>query len=191
MMRLTRVLSLCLSKLSAAAQRMPSRAGGRAETCRQQTTELLSQTGLQPMSKRHQHYESGTSPQVEDLLEYYMQRAATLQSESERLLAGARDLEESVGVSLSARRFEVPPCTAMHWFSSVETWRRQGIGTTMPARLLSGLLRHLKLRMLCRMCCRHDQHGMKASTWYATWYGRHMVWTYSCAVHGCRSTGWS
>ena len=46
-------------------------------------------------------------PQVEDLLEYYMQRAATLQSESERLLAGARDLEESVGVSLSARRFEV------------------------------------------------------------------------------------
>jgi hypothetical protein len=45
--------------------------------------------------------------QVEDLLEYYMQRAATLQSESERLLAGARDLEESVGVSLSARRFEV------------------------------------------------------------------------------------
>lgn len=44
--------------------------------------------------------------QVEDLLEYYMQRAATLQSESERLLAGARDLEESIGVSLSARRFE-------------------------------------------------------------------------------------
>jgi hypothetical protein len=51
------------------------------------------------------------SPQVEDLLEYYMQRAATLQSESERLLAGARDLEESVGVSLSARRFEVQPPT--------------------------------------------------------------------------------
>mmetsp|Transcript_10253 Transcript_10253/g.30884 ORF Transcript_10253/g.30884 Transcript_10253/m.30884 type:complete len:640 (+) Transcript_10253:142-2061(+) len=45
--------------------------------------------------------------EVEDLLEYYMQRAATLQSESERLLAGARDLEESIGVSLSARRFEV------------------------------------------------------------------------------------
>ncbi len=45
--------------------------------------------------------------QVEDLLEYYMQRAATTQSEAERLLAGARDLEESIGVSLSARRFEV------------------------------------------------------------------------------------
>lgn len=29
------------------------------------------------------------------------------QSEAERLLAGARDLEESIGVSLSARRFEV------------------------------------------------------------------------------------
>ena len=36
-----------------------------------------------------------------------MQRAATTQSEAERLLAGARDLEESIGVSLSARRFEV------------------------------------------------------------------------------------
>lgn len=56
---------------------------------------------------------SGTCPQVEDLLEYYMQRAATLQSESERLLAGARDLEESVGVSLSARRFEVQHTTNM------------------------------------------------------------------------------
>ncbi len=40
-----------------------------------------------------------------------MQRAATLQSESERLLAGARDLEESIGVSLSARRFEVHRCS--------------------------------------------------------------------------------
>lgn len=45
--------------------------------------------------------------EVEDLLEYYLQRAATTQSEAERLLAGARDLEESIGVSLSARRFEV------------------------------------------------------------------------------------
>lgn len=45
--------------------------------------------------------------EMEDLLEYYLQRAATTQSEAERLLAGARDLEESIGVSLSARRFEV------------------------------------------------------------------------------------
>lgn len=45
--------------------------------------------------------------EVEDLLEYYLQRAANTQSEAERLLAGARDLEESIGVSLSARRFEV------------------------------------------------------------------------------------
>lgn len=45
--------------------------------------------------------------EVEDLLEYYFQRAATTQSEAERLLAVARDLEESIGVSLSARRFEV------------------------------------------------------------------------------------
>ena len=47
--------------------------------------------------------------EAEDLLEYYLQRAATTQSEAERLLAGARDLEESIGVSLSARRFEVHP----------------------------------------------------------------------------------
>ena len=45
--------------------------------------------------------------EAEDLLEYYLQRAAGTQSEAERLLAGARDLEESIGVSLSARRFEV------------------------------------------------------------------------------------
>ena len=44
--------------------------------------------------------------QVEDLLDYYLQRAASTQTEAERLLAGARDLEESIGVSLSARRFE-------------------------------------------------------------------------------------
>ena len=44
--------------------------------------------------------------ETEDLLEYYLQRAANTQSEAERLLAGARDLEESIGVSLSARRFE-------------------------------------------------------------------------------------
>lgn len=47
--------------------------------------------------------------ETEDLLEYYLQRSANTQSEAERLLAGARDLEESIGVSLSARRFEVRP----------------------------------------------------------------------------------
>jgi magnesium transporter len=44
---------------------------------------------------------------VEDLLEYYLQRATAIQNEAERLLEGARDLEESIGVSLSARRYEV------------------------------------------------------------------------------------
>jgi magnesium transporter len=44
---------------------------------------------------------------VEDLLEYYLQRASGTQSEAERQLEGARDLEESIGVSLSARRYEV------------------------------------------------------------------------------------
>ena len=51
--------------------------------------------------------------EVEDLLEYYLQRATTTQSEAERLLAGSRDLEESIGVSLSARRFEVDPLLCM------------------------------------------------------------------------------
>ncbi|CAG9467359.1 unnamed protein product [Pedinophyceae sp. YPF-701] len=45
--------------------------------------------------------------EVEDLFEYYLQRCASTQSEAERLLAGARDLEESIGVSLSARRLAV------------------------------------------------------------------------------------
>jgi magnesium transporter len=45
--------------------------------------------------------------EVEDLLEFYLQRATSIQTEAERLLAGARDLEESIGLALSARRFEV------------------------------------------------------------------------------------
>lgn len=45
--------------------------------------------------------------EAEDLLEYYLQRATGAQSEAERLLEGARDLEESISVSLSARRYEV------------------------------------------------------------------------------------
>lgn len=40
-------------------------------------------------------------------MEHYLQRALAIHSDSERLLAGARDLEESIGVSLSARRYEV------------------------------------------------------------------------------------
>jgi magnesium transporter len=40
-------------------------------------------------------------------LEYYLQRTTATVSEAERLLEGARDLEESIGVSLSARRYEV------------------------------------------------------------------------------------
>jgi magnesium transporter len=45
--------------------------------------------------------------EVEDLLEFYLQRSTAIQTEAERLLAGARDLEESIGLALSARRFEV------------------------------------------------------------------------------------
>lgn len=56
---------------------------------------------------REEEEEERELEEVEDLLEYYLQRSSTTQSEAERLLAGARDLEESIGVSLSARRFEV------------------------------------------------------------------------------------
>eukprot|EP00200_Dunaliella_tertiolecta_P018622 CAMPEP_0202398076 /NCGR_PEP_ID=MMETSP1128-20130828/1033_1 /ASSEMBLY_ACC=CAM_ASM_000463 /TAXON_ID=3047 /ORGANISM="Dunaliella tertiolecta, Strain CCMP1320" /LENGTH=824 /DNA_ID=CAMNT_0049001133 /DNA_START=49 /DNA_END=2524 /DNA_ORIENTATION=- len=56
------------------------------------------------MEQEEEEYEV---EEVEDLMEYYLQRASAAQSEAERLLAGARDLEESIGVSLSARRFEV------------------------------------------------------------------------------------
>lgn len=45
--------------------------------------------------------------EVEDLLEYYMQRAGCVESEARQILEGARDLEESIGVSLSGRKFEV------------------------------------------------------------------------------------
>lgn len=59
--------------------------------------------------------------EVEDLLEYYLQRATTTQSEAERLLAGSRDLEESIGVSLSARRFEVGLLLCMSYILMLET----------------------------------------------------------------------
>lgn len=45
--------------------------------------------------------------EVENLLEYYLQRCETCHGEAERLLQNTRDLEESIMVSLSARRFEV------------------------------------------------------------------------------------
>jgi len=45
--------------------------------------------------------------QVEDMLDYYLQRVSMTEDEAQQLLTGARDLEESIGVSLSARRFEL------------------------------------------------------------------------------------
>lgn len=45
--------------------------------------------------------------EIEDLFEYYLQSTVTTQAEAERSLQLARDLEESIGVNLSARRFEV------------------------------------------------------------------------------------
>ena len=45
--------------------------------------------------------------EVENLLEYYLQRCETCHGEAERFLENTRDLEESISVSLSARRYEV------------------------------------------------------------------------------------
>jgi len=45
--------------------------------------------------------------EVEDLIEYYLQRCTSIFSETETLLVGMRDMEESIGVVLSSRRFEV------------------------------------------------------------------------------------
>lgn len=63
------------------------------------------QDALEEMAEQEEEEEE--VEEVEDLLEYYLQRATSTQSEAERLLEGARDLEESIGVSLSARRYEV------------------------------------------------------------------------------------
>lgn len=95
--------------------------------------------------------------EVEDLLEYYLQRATTTQSEAERLLAGSRDLEESIGVSLSARRFEVGPalCTpyieGMHHQGSCKMSHKDHmLGCTGSCS--SGLCL-LTVRVCCRVPC--------------------------------------
>eukprot|EP00803_Ostreobium_quekettii_P010585 evm.model.scf_3728.1 EVM.evm.TU.scf_3728.1 scf_3728:10079-11143(-) len=72
--------------------------------CSEQSV-LDAQDALEEMEDEEQ--EEREVEETEDMLEYYLQRASTTQSEAERVLAGARDLEESIGVSLSARRFEV------------------------------------------------------------------------------------
>ena len=45
--------------------------------------------------------------EVEDLIEYYLQRCTSIFNETETFLVGMRDMEESIGVVLSSRRFEV------------------------------------------------------------------------------------
>lgn len=45
--------------------------------------------------------------EVEDLIEYYLQRCTSIFSEVQTLLVGMRDMEESISVVLSSRRFEV------------------------------------------------------------------------------------
>merc|ERR1719473_633714 len=51
--------------------------------------------------------EEGETEMCEELLEYYLQRFETVHSEAERLLESARDLEESISVSLASRRLSV------------------------------------------------------------------------------------
>ncbi|EEH57193.1 CorA metal ion transporter family [Micromonas pusilla CCMP1545] len=45
--------------------------------------------------------------EVENLIEYYLQQTETVHSAAEQLLENTRDLEESISVSLSSRRYEV------------------------------------------------------------------------------------
>ena len=45
--------------------------------------------------------------EVENLIEYYLQQTETVHSTAEQLLENMRDLEESITVSLSSRRYEV------------------------------------------------------------------------------------
>ena len=71
----------------------------------QDTDAAEAEAALEEMEEEEE--EEREIEEAEDLLEYYLQRAATTQSEAERLLAGSRDLEESIAVSLSARRFEL------------------------------------------------------------------------------------
>ena len=88
--------------------------------------------------------------EVEDLLEYYLQRAAATQSEAERLLDGARDLEESIGVSLSARRFEVGPAPQL-WAHIPGTLAKRRRATFGALQQPSPLARYLvSLRDYCR-----------------------------------------
>ena len=44
---------------------------------------------------------------MENLIEYYLQQTENVHSAAEQLLENTRDLEESIGVSLSSRRYEV------------------------------------------------------------------------------------
>ena len=45
--------------------------------------------------------------EVENLIEYYLQQTETVHSAAEQLLENTRDLEESISVSHSSRRYEV------------------------------------------------------------------------------------
>eukprot|EP00238_Polyblepharides_amylifera_P008239 CAMPEP_0196585886 /NCGR_PEP_ID=MMETSP1081-20130531/52421_1 /TAXON_ID=36882 /ORGANISM="Pyramimonas amylifera, Strain CCMP720" /LENGTH=418 /DNA_ID=CAMNT_0041907583 /DNA_START=252 /DNA_END=1508 /DNA_ORIENTATION=+ len=64
---------------------------------------LISRFGVVRSSAALQREEE----EVEGMLEYYLQRCEAYHSEAERLLENTRDMEESIRVSLSSRRFEV------------------------------------------------------------------------------------
>lgn len=54
-----------------------------------------------------QEEEEEEMEEVEDVLQYYLQKTANVENEAQQYLDAARDLEESISVQLSARRFEV------------------------------------------------------------------------------------
>ena len=53
------------------------------------------------------YYGAIDEEEVENLIEYYLQQTETVHNAAEQLLENTRDLEESISVSLSSRRYEV------------------------------------------------------------------------------------
>uniref|UniRef100_A0A7S0WIG7 Magnesium transporter n=1 Tax=Pyramimonas obovata TaxID=1411642 RepID=A0A7S0WIG7_9CHLO len=87
---------------------------------------LISRSGVERSAETLEEDEE----EVEGLLEYYLQRSEAYHSEAERLLENTRDLEESIAVSLSARRFEV---------NKLELWLSVASFAVAVGALVSGI----------------------------------------------------
>jgi len=99
---------------------------------------LISRSG----KERTQEELYADEEEVEGMLEYHLQRCEAYHSEAERLLENTRDLEESISVSLSARRFEVSKLEL--WLSVLSFAVANGalVSGIFGMNLLSGLENH-------------------------------------------------